>query len=49
MTLLALLGLAVAANATDGTMSWVGLFISAFGVLFAYGIIARHSGSGRRS
>jgi hypothetical protein len=44
MTLLALLGLAIAANATDGTMTWVGLFLCAFGVLFSYGMIARYSG-----
>jgi hypothetical protein len=47
MTLLALLGLAIAAHAADGIMSWVGLFLCAFGVLFTYGVIARHSGRGR--
>lgn len=46
MTLLALLGLAIAANAADATMAWVGLFLCAFGVLFTYGMIARHSGAG---
>lgn len=48
MTLLALLGLAVAANAADGTMHWVGLFLCAFGVLFNYGMIARNAGRGGR-
>lgn len=45
MTLLALLGLTIAGNAVDGTMTWVGLFLCAFGVLFTYGLIARHGGS----
>lgn len=49
MTLLALLGLTVAANATDGTMTWVGLFLCAFGVLFCYGMIARYSGGSEKS
>jgi len=44
MTLLALLGLTVSANAVDGTMAWVGLFLCGFGVLFVYGIVERHSG-----
>lgn len=44
MTLLAVLGLTIAGNAADATMSWVGLFLCAFGVLFTYGLIARHSG-----
>ena len=44
MTLLALLGLTLSANAVDATMSWVGLFLCGFGILFVYGMIARHSG-----
>lgn len=45
MTLLALLGLIVSANAADATMAWVGLFLCGFGILFVYSLIARHSGN----
>lgn len=49
MSLLALLGLTIAGKAVDGTMTWVGLFLCAFGVLFTYDLIARHSGTGKKS
>ncbi len=44
MSLLVLLGLFVASQAADTVMYYVGLGLCLFGVLFNYGLIARHSG-----
>ena len=43
MVVLALFGLIVASQATDTTMYYVGLGLCLFGVLFNYGLVARHS------
>ena len=44
MAALALLGLIAASRAADPIMYYVGLGFFAFGVLFNYGLISRHSG-----
>lgn len=44
MALLVLLGLIIASHAADPIMYYVGLGFCFFGVLFNYGLIARHSG-----
>ena len=44
MAVLALLGLIIAGNATDTVMYYAGLGLCLFGVLFTYGMIARHAG-----
>lgn len=49
MVLLAALGLTIAGKAVDGTMTWVGLFLCAFGVLFTYDLIVRYGGGGNKS
>lgn len=41
MSLLALVGLIVAARAHDATMYWVGLAIFAFAVLFIFHLVKR--------
>lgn len=43
MTLVALLGLVIAGNATDTVMYYAGLGFCLFGVLFNYGMVARHA------
>lgn len=48
MVLLAALGLTIAGKAVDGTMTWVGLFLCAFGVLFTYDLIVRYGGGGNK-
>lgn len=45
MTVLALLGLVIAGNATDSVMYYSGLGFCLFGVLFNYGMVARHAGA----
>ena len=45
MGLIALAGLVFASAAADGTATWVGLFLMAFGVLFIFGLIRRHVGA----
>ncbi len=44
MAALVLLGLIIASHAADSVMYYVGLGLCAFGVLFDYGLISRHSG-----
>ena len=44
MALLVVLGLIIASRAADPIMYYVGLGLCLFGVLFNYGLIARHSG-----
>lgn len=44
MAALVLLGLIIASHAVDPIMYYVGLGFCLFGVLFNYGMIARHSG-----
>lgn len=44
MSVLALLGLVIAGNATDTVMYYAGLGFCLFGVLFNYGMVARHAG-----
>lgn len=44
MTVVALVGLVIAGNATDTVMYYAGLGFCLFGVLFNYGMVARHAG-----
>jgi hypothetical protein len=45
MAALVLLGLVIASRAADPMMYYVGLGLCLFGVLFNYGLIARHTGN----
>lgn len=44
MGLLSFLGLFIASRAHDAPLYWAGLAFFAFGVLFIFGLIARHTG-----
>lgn len=44
MAVVALVGLVIAGNATDTTMYYAGLGLCLFGILFNYGMVARHAG-----
>ncbi|MEX2643196.1 MAG: hypothetical protein WD270_07065 [Acetobacterales bacterium] len=44
MTVLSIVGLFIASGAADPTMYWVGLLWFAFGIMFVFLLIHRHTG-----
>lgn len=44
MAVLSVIGLFLSAGAHDGTMEWVGILLTIFGVAYCYGLIIRNTG-----